>query len=425
MLHAVMRPYTTLGLKFFFRKIYLTGRENIPQDKPVIFAANHPTAFLEPIILAGHQNRPLYYLVRGDFFKRKIFKIMLNSLHMVPIFRFRDGGHASIKANYDTFRFCYDTLHRNRPVMILIEGRSEHEKKLRPLMKGTARISFGAIEAYKDMDLYIVPVGVNYTYADQFRNTAMLEFGKPFRVRDFLDEYEENETKAVVKLTERIRRRLEKQVIIIDRDEDVDLVENLFVLSRNEHRDKLFPIVSGDSGYQKREKTIADTVNGMDDASKTTLKAKVDAYFRKLKSLGVTDFGLMNKDIYNGISWLKLILGFVPAILGAVLNFIPFMIARHFMVHKVTKITFRSPVGYGAGIGAWLVYLLIWLIIAAVRRDYFVLLVAVLIPVLGYFALVYWEFYLDFTAARRAAKLDKKTTLTLMEMREMCKLNGT
>lgn len=423
MLHAIMRPYTTFGLKYFYRKIYLTGRENIPQDKPVIFAANHPTAFLEPIIIAGHQDRPLYYLVRGDFFKKKIFKAMLNSLHMVPIFRFRDGGHASIKANFETFKFCYETLHKNRPVMILIEGRSEHEKKLRPLMKGTARISFGAMEKYKDMDLYIVPVGVNYTYADQFRNTAMLEFGKPFRVKDYLGEYRKDEAQAVMDLTNRIRERLEKQVIIIDDDDDVELTEHLFELSRNEHRDKVFPIVSSEQGYQKREKNIADAVNELDDAKKKQLSAKVTTYFNQLKSLGISDFGLMNKDISSFGALLKLIVGFIPAVIGAILNFIPFMIARYFMLNRVTKITFRSAIGYGVGIGAWLAYLIVWIVFAAFMHCGLVWLGMILVPVLGYFALIYWEFYVDYKKARKAIKIGEEIESDLLKMRATCKID--
>ncbi|MBK6903255.1 MAG: hypothetical protein IPH04_10715 [Saprospirales bacterium] len=68
MLYPITRPLAKIALSVFFRKLYLSGLENIDWEKPVILAANHPTAFIEPCILACWLPKPLHFMVRGDFF---------------------------------------------------------------------------------------------------------------------------------------------------------------------------------------------------------------------------------------------------------------------------------------------------------------------------------------------------------------------
>jgi glycerol-3-phosphate O-acyltransferase/dihydroxyacetone phosphate acyltransferase len=124
MLYAFVRPLAKIGISIFFRRIYLTHTENIPKNKPVILACNHPTAFLEPCILACFLDRPLYYLVRGDYFDKPIYNFLLRALHMLPVYRRRDGDYSRIKDNFATFDACFDTLKKNKTLTIYPEGRT-------------------------------------------------------------------------------------------------------------------------------------------------------------------------------------------------------------------------------------------------------------------------------------------------------------
>ncbi|MEL6973183.1 MAG: hypothetical protein AAFO02_23670, partial [Bacteroidota bacterium] len=72
MLYAAVRPIATVGLKYYFRRIDLANAERIPKNAAVILAANHPTTFIEPCVLACFLEEPLNFLARGDFFKNKI-----------------------------------------------------------------------------------------------------------------------------------------------------------------------------------------------------------------------------------------------------------------------------------------------------------------------------------------------------------------
>ncbi|MCB0636727.1 MAG: 1-acyl-sn-glycerol-3-phosphate acyltransferase, partial [Lewinella sp.] len=145
MLYAAVRPLAKIGLQHYFRRIDVAHLDRIPKDAPVILAANHPTAFIEPCILACFGDRPLHFLVRGNLFKKGIYDKLLRSLHMLPVFRFVDGGYEDLKQNYATFAACHEALAQRKTIMILAEGRCIHEKRLRPIRKGTARIAFGTL----------------------------------------------------------------------------------------------------------------------------------------------------------------------------------------------------------------------------------------------------------------------------------------
>ena len=127
MLYRLVRPLAALGIRANYQHICISNTDRIPVDKPVILAANHPTAFMEPCILACFLGRPLYFLVRGDFFKQPLYNFLLRQLNMLPVFRMRDGGYRNLKNNYSTFEACFEALKSNKTIMILAEGRTIHE----------------------------------------------------------------------------------------------------------------------------------------------------------------------------------------------------------------------------------------------------------------------------------------------------------
>ena len=169
MIYSFVRPIAALALKIFFRKIYFTNRNRIPDGKPLILAINHPTAFIEPCILACFLPIKLYFLVRGDLFKKAHFSKMLNLLHMVPIFR-KQEGLDQLSKNDETFDFCYKALKDHKTVVILPEGKTIQEKRLRPIRKGLARIAFGTYEKYGDTtkDYHVIHL-LLFSSFDSFR----------------------------------------------------------------------------------------------------------------------------------------------------------------------------------------------------------------------------------------------------------------
>jgi len=73
-----------------YRKIYGAGKKELPKDTPMIFAMNHPTAFIEPMFpptLDLSMNTA--FLLRGDFFKPGLANWFLNHINCIPVFRRR------------------------------------------------------------------------------------------------------------------------------------------------------------------------------------------------------------------------------------------------------------------------------------------------------------------------------------------------
>ncbi|HKK78159.1 MAG TPA: 1-acyl-sn-glycerol-3-phosphate acyltransferase, partial [Phaeodactylibacter sp.] len=188
----------------------------MPKDKPVFLVSNHPTAFIEACVMACFLHRPLFFLVRGDMFRKKVFSQLLRSLNMLPIYRRKDKGYSKANNNDETFQSVFKTLHDNRTVMILIEGSTMQVKRLRPLKKGTARMSFDAIEAYDLEEVYIVPGGVNFTYAERPRSEVMIEIGELVKAKDYLETYVHNTNKAIMDLTNAVRPALEDCLVNVE-----------------------------------------------------------------------------------------------------------------------------------------------------------------------------------------------------------------
>lgn len=72
-------------LKPFYR-MEVHGRDNIPEDGPVIICSNH-ISNLDPPIVGGAATRDLHFLAKAELFKGKFFNYFFRKLNAVPIKR--------------------------------------------------------------------------------------------------------------------------------------------------------------------------------------------------------------------------------------------------------------------------------------------------------------------------------------------------
>ncbi|MBB4077690.1 1-acyl-sn-glycerol-3-phosphate acyltransferase [Lewinella aquimaris] len=285
MLYYLVRPVARHVLSYYFKEIEITGLEHIPKDAPVILAANHPTAFLEPCIMACFQPRVLHFLARGDLFVNQLASVTLRGLNMLPVYRIQDGGYGKLTENYATFRECYTALAGRKALMILAEGRCIHEKRLRTLRKGTARIALGALDSDSAIpEVYIVPVGVNFTAAAKVRSSVMIRCGAPLRASAYLAGFRHNEAAGIRELTGDLEAALSAQVIRFPERDSDDLYESRVTVLRElavnstagsaDSRDRLERELTGLAGYSP------------DDHRSLR-------YAARLQQNGITDAGLM------------------------------------------------------------------------------------------------------------------------------------
>ena len=406
-----------IALGINFKKIHFSNLEKLPMDKPVLLVTNHPTAFIEPCIFGAYLNRPVNFIVRGDLFKKPLYAKLMRDIHMIPIFR-RSEGYDNLKNNYGTFEYCYDLLKEGQLIQILAEASTQQVKRLRPLKKGTARMAFGAIEKYgKDQDIILVPCGINYTAADEYRSDVMIAFGDPIPIQDYLEEYEDNEAKAIRSLTSALTDELTKQIIHV-KDEEAEVYEQLFEMDRNEHLQPIFPIYDeqGQERFQ-REFDIADQLNQSSESSFASSKSKILDYKRACKKHGVTDFGVRRSNFADLSNILILLLGFAPYLLGRYGCFIPVYFANQLGIKKVKQREFVASVKLAASIGFSLIYYLVLIVLAFFFTTWPVLLLVLLLPLLGYFSIVYQEFFAHFRQARKFHNLPVEAKSELQQLR--------
>ncbi|ORY99553.1 hypothetical protein BCR42DRAFT_463617 [Absidia repens] len=73
-------------------------------------------------------------------------------------------------------------LNNNECITIFPEGGSHDRSEMLPLKAGFAVMALGALAEYPDMDLKIVPVGLNYFHPDKFRSRVVVSYGQPLSI---------------------------------------------------------------------------------------------------------------------------------------------------------------------------------------------------------------------------------------------------
>jgi glycerol-3-phosphate O-acyltransferase/dihydroxyacetone phosphate acyltransferase len=354
MLYAFVRPLAKIGISIFFRRIYLTHTENIPKNKPVILACNHPTAFLEPCILACFLDRPLYYLVRGDYFDKPIYNFFLRALHMLPVYRRRDGDYSRIKDNFATFDACFDTLKKNKTLTIYPEGRTLFEYRLRSLKKGIGRIAMGLFDKYPDIEeAYIVPVGVNYTNFARFRSNVMIECGKPIPVRSYWEKYKDNPNQGVVQILQDLAPLMEKEMVVIEDPDRDELGQQLLEANRPLTHTYLLPTFSKDDKALKDYQETARIINGLSDKDWKKVGHLQKEIQAELSKEGLERATLLGLKVKQGATILKVILLAIPALVGYVINWPFIQFARNTVDKRIRRFEYRSPVLVGMSIGLY------------------------------------------------------------------------
>ena len=234
--YHLMKLYITIGLSFYYKKIIVKGKENIPKNKAILFISNHPNALIDPLLVATTNSRITHYLTQAQVFTNKIVKKILASVNMIPVYRERDGvGSKNLKSyNDEIFQYCYNVLNKKECILIYVEGSHNLRRKVRPFRKGFARIALGALDEYNDLELVIIPVGMNYTNTDAYASKVSVNYGKPIEVKPFWGIKDRNE--AIIKLKSEAESKLKLVTNHIEDSENYDKIVTYF-----EPNEFLFP----------------------------------------------------------------------------------------------------------------------------------------------------------------------------------------
>lgn len=378
------------GVNTFYKRHTVVGLENIPKNKPVIFASNHQNAFLDPVVIAVKLTQPTYYLVRADIFKKPLVAKIFDSINMMPVYRERDGVDTK-NANEGTFNRCYEILSKNRPIIIFPEGNQGKFKNLRLLKKGFARIAAGAEEKYgQDIDVQIVPVGLNYSDCINMGAELVINFGKPMDVSEYGDI--NNDPRALSRIKDDLTLEMSDQIIDIKNSENYTYIHEMMYLFEEDllRKDNITRRKLAEK-FKCQKKFISKAESFLDANQGDERESKMKTFQEKVNSLGLR-YWLFNKEKQKPLLSILILVLFSPIhVYGVVNNYLPYKLPVWFVNKKIKDIHFHSSLKMALGV---VFFFFFWLaqalIIGNQMPDHWQWVYGISLPISAWISYQYW-----------------------------------
>lgn len=294
-----MRPLYFIfwsGLIFGFRLFFKRTKEVRPSKSlfgRTIFVSNHPSSFLDPLVVS-HLRKPIvYFMTRSDVFNR-ITRPLFWLAHMLPIYRQQDGGNSQEK-NKKVFKKATETLARNRNLLMFGEGITDDvfERRLKPIKKGAMRIGFTALEDLDwKVEIRVQGVGINYTNPGVMRSEVLVAAAEPILLNNYKEAYLENPNKVISDLNRELEQLMQAQITHVKADEHLVLHEQIMMLNR-----KGMHVNCYDSNisledrwlYSQKLATYLNTLDAPASEHLNLVQAHINAYFISLQQLDLSE----------------------------------------------------------------------------------------------------------------------------------------
>jgi 1-acyl-sn-glycerol-3-phosphate acyltransferase len=358
---------TVLGsaARAYFEKVELHHAERVPEQGPLLVAANHPAALTDVLVLGPSLPRRFHFVAYSGMFRWPL-GWLLRLAGAVPVYRQRDAAE-DVHRNEEMFRACSLLFEESGAVLIFPEGHSLHDRQVEPLRTGTARMAFAYEFGARRRDpLVLLPIGVHFEDRARFRSRVTLAVGRPLELEPFRELYRNDPAAAVRELTQQLQTALEKLIVNIPSPDLAKLVrdvEELYLPELKIHQPDAPELVLG--------RSISECVEHfrMHDRERLhQIWSAVNAYRRKLAVLRISDGAVreLGEERSGGTLILLAMLGLVPATAGALVNVVPYRLSNvagsWFDLSDPTQIAFSRiiagltlfPLTYGGY--AWLLW---------------------------------------------------------------------
>ena len=425
-LYQFLRTLMYLASRLFYKEVAIKYVAPLPKDKPIIFVGNHLCTFNDPILISVNTGLYPAFLTRADVFKKPLVRRFLTSIRMLPIYRRRDCADF-IERNEAIFDTSIKQLEANLQFVIFGEGSHSSFRRLRGLKKGFARIGFEALKRYSgEFELYIVPVGVEYSHFAKMHQTVTQTFGRPILLKKYWPQYCENTNQALTVIKDEVSEALQKLVIHIPSQEHYYAVESLRIVARPwlyQHLGLETP-----DPHQKmnaeQQMIMAQTAFEKEEPDEMRQFAQdIDQYHKELERLN-----FRNHLIHNSTpSRLKLMgqfvlmLPFFPLyLLGVITGYLPYIIPVRFTNRTFKDVMFHGPINMVGGFVSFLSFWLLETLLVQLiwHNELITLGFALLMPFSAWFAFRYWIQLKKWWHKWRYASFSKRKPEKMVELKE-------
>ena len=336
MIYSLIHKVSVLAIKLFFNQISIQNKQIVPNTSPIIFVANHPNFFMDPLIIGSYCPRQLYFFAKSTLFNSPLKKRILTRLNLVPVYRKIDDKE-NMGGNVNSFNKGYRILENNGAFLIFPEGISVGKRVLEKIKTGAARIGLEA-ELKNDfaLNIVIIPIGLSYSDQVRFRSNIMIRFGSPIELSKFEKEYKRNEVETVKKVTLIIEKSLNNLTNYYQTDQIEDIVQGLELIYKMELMTELGMEVDNKNDDFIISKILTDAVQWYKDNEPALIiefREKLNEYIDLLKQLDIRD-EFLDPVRQEKRGWGKtktilfLVIGSPLFIWGIITNYIPYILPR-------------------------------------------------------------------------------------------------
>lgn len=335
-LYSFLRPYVDYHVRKAFRRYKVVGYDKIPKNAACIFAANHTNTLMDALVLLSMNHEKKVFIARGDMFKKPAIAKIMFFLRILPIYRIRDGFKSVKDNNAEIIDKAADVIHDEVKLFLYPEATHRTKHSLRQLSKGIFHIALKANNDFgNEKPVYIVPTGIEYGDYFRYRSTALVNFGEPINVTEYVNQNkDENEAVMMNGLREMLTERMSKQISFIpDNEENYEAIW------------EMTKIKSGLKGgleerLENNQKTIKEILDWKEKEPEEAKEKfeKVDKFIKKRKKKGISVTSVTKKNIFGTVLWKTLValLGLPYYIASAVAN-LPI-----WLVTKILKNSFKD-----------------------------------------------------------------------------------
>ena len=364
--YEVIRSYVRFAFWLTHKRVIVVGRHKIPKEKPIIFAANHQNALMDPLALSCTNSRQTLWLARADIFKSKAAESFLKYIKMLPIYRIRDGKD-NLSNNEQIFRQVTRVLENKQSVALFPEAAHSGKRQMLPHKKAIPRIALEAEEKNNfGLKLQIVPVGIFYSHYWYFDRTLIVQYGNPIEVDNYKEEYIENPQKAMLSLRDDIHDQLCPLIIQIKSEkyyqeyEDIrQLAGKAYSKTRHFNKNRILRRF-----YAEQE--LITKIEQLESKQPELFEKIIEEVNSYLKIINEIDFTDQQISKATKKPWLALSARLIAAVItfplfvfGFLFNVLPFFIPRTIFRRKVKDIAFLSTFNFASGLVLFPVFYLI------------------------------------------------------------------
>ncbi|HBX87233.1 MAG TPA: hypothetical protein DEG09_01290 [Marinilabiliaceae bacterium] len=390
----LLKKYVWFVDRMIHRRIIVVGRENIPKDKPVIFAPNHQNALSDPIaVLTNVAHQPVW-LARADIFgKSPVIDAILKFLKIMPVYRSRDGI-GNLEKNDLTFNTSIKVLEKNAALALFPEGAHSSKRQILPHKKAVPRIAFMAGEKSEGkLDTHIIPTGIYYSSYWKFNRSLIVNFGEAIKVKEYYKQYAEEPQAAIRSLKDKLYDATLPLIINIRSQKHYDDFENItnvygrHFLEQNKQDYSYLNLFKSNQLLARK----LDALEDYDSDETDSIVVKANEYTSALRKLKTKSHLVDAEQAYFWSFVLKSLLLIVSApifIFGFIFNALPFFSADWLARTRIKDSTFRSSVAFVTSLIIFpLFYLLEFAVVASlIPSPWLKLLFIISLPFAGKFA---------------------------------------